>query len=163
MGRKIAQTKPVRSRSKKLREADIEFIANMIAVWPDPAPTWAEIIAKIKTVNNQEYTRQALSKHERIALAFETRKSRVMTARAPRGSVMIQEANARIEALQAQLALKDKIIETLKERFVRWAFNAHGRGMTEAMLDQPMIDPRRGNLHQENDIDLRRKHGTRAQ
>lgn len=157
MARPEKPIKPSRKRSKKLRETDVEFIANLIAAWPDNAPTWDDVIARVKTINQQQYTRQALSKHQKIALAFELRKSRPIKARAPRGSVMAQEARDRIEALLATIELKDKIIETLRERFVRWAYNANGKKMTEAMLDAPLVDPRRGNLHQENEIDLRRK------
>lgn len=146
----------IRQRAKKLREKDVKFIAQLITQWPERAPTWDQVVAKIAEMTGEEYTRQALHRHQTIALAFETRRSRPQDARAPRGSIALQIAEGKIVDLKAQVAFLEAENRQYKERLVRWAYNAYAK-MTEAELDEPLPDPQRGRVGNNDGADLRRK------
>lgn len=145
MGKVAKTTAGSRKRSRKLRDNDIDFIARLITGWPECAPKWDEIIAKVKSVTGEEYTRQALARHKRIVLALEARRERPDSKRAPRGSVAARIAQDKIEKLKTQVAALEKENADLKEQFVRWAYNAYGRGLTREMLDADLPAIRRGN------------------
>jgi hypothetical protein len=98
------------------------------------------LIKKVELHLLSKYTRQALHRHERIRLAFEATKERVAspakTQRDPEDLVRVPAA--RISRLEAK---NDRLIrenDLLLEQFVRWAYNAHTRGLDEAFLSKPL-------------------------
>lgn len=152
MGQSSKAIKKVIRRSNKLYEKDVESISELISKWPGQAPTWNEIIDKVKSLTQQEYTRQALSRHNDIAVAFDTRrKGADQEPRRPRGSVGLQIANDKIDALKGENEFLKAINRQFKEQYVRWIINAYAKGLTIEALDGALVAPKRGSLHKEED------------
>lgn len=55
----------------------------------------------------------------------------------------LKAANERLAKLEAENQLLKQVNNQLLTRFKRWQANADMHGMTESMLDQPMIKARR--------------------
>ena len=133
-------------RAKNFYGAGIKEIVEILDGWSEKL-TWDLLIDAINFRTHNEYTRQTLHKHERIRNAFELRKialadgdAMIRTVRAPE----LQKALARI----ARLEVETKRIESeniqLLEQFVRWAYNAHTRGLDSNFLNRPLPPVNRG-------------------
>lgn len=101
-------------------------------------------IARAEERFKTRYTRQALSAHERIAIAYRTRKNALRNAPSneKHGGVEVRAANERIVTLEAQMTRLEAENMALNEQFVRSAFNASTRGLGPALLDRhlPSVD-----------------------
>jgi hypothetical protein len=104
--------------------------------------TWQLLIEAIDERTRVRYTRQALNNHERIKLAFSVRRE---TLQATRGPMRVDIATPEHAALLQINARRDAEIERLKaenarllEQFVRWAYNANNRGVSEEVLNRPL-------------------------
>jgi hypothetical protein len=131
------------TRSPKLSDERIEAILEILDRWSGKL-TWEKLIDVIEQKLMCRYTRQALDGHERVALSFRLAKKRIRgeTGRPPVEDPALQKAYERIAGLEAKL---DRVLgenEQLISKFIRWAYNAHLKGMTERQLDQPL--PQRG-------------------
>lgn len=86
------------------------------------------------------YTRRALYKQERIRVAYETyRASQAGVAGAGRPiSATLKAALDRTKRLETKLAEAKKLEAMLLEQFVRWAYNASTRGLSEDFSNQPL-------------------------
>ena len=135
-------------RSKNLGSTDIAVIVEMLDGWKGKL-TWDLLIDAVAARLHNRYTRQTLHKHERIRLAFETRKaapdgvSRRRGAASP-ASPELQAALERIERLENQSTRLEQENQRLLEQFVRWAYNAHVRGLDLVYLSQPLPTVNRG-------------------
>jgi len=102
--------------------------------------TWETLIAKIELNIGCRYSRQALDRHARIKLAYQTTKERL--AEKPRARPLTTaQAQKRIndyERLVAENMRLQKENESLLEQFVRWAYNATLHGLSEELLDVPL-------------------------
>ncbi|MBI2241298.1 MAG: hypothetical protein HYU59_10915 [Magnetospirillum gryphiswaldense] len=131
----------MRKRGKNLGDADIQTIVEILDGWVG-APTWEALIDEVALRLNCRYTRQALHNRERIRMAFAARK-KAATAEPEqprrRGGKELQAALDRIARLEAENARLERENNALLEQFVRWAYNAHSRGLTEDILNQPLI------------------------
>jgi hypothetical protein len=128
-----------RRRAKNLDDEAIKSIAEMLDGW-DGVLSWQALIEQIQARLQSKYTRQALHRHERIRLAFERTKERLATpgkeSRAPNDLVRVPAA--RISRLEAENDRLQQENDRLLEQFVRWAYNAHTRGLDEAFLNRPL-------------------------
>lgn len=134
-----------RRRAKNLGDAEIQAIVEILDGWRG-APSWDQLIDEIELRLYCRYTRQALHNHERIRAAFAARKKAASTeADQPRrrGSKELQVALDRIARLEAENARIKAENNALLEQFVRWAYNAHSRGLTQDFLNQPLAEVRR--------------------
>lgn len=132
-------------RSRNLSIEDIETIASILDGWSGPL-TWNLLIEAVFARLHFRYTRQALHNHQRLRIAFETRKSKVQTQEpVMRGSVQLQKALERIVRLEFENERLKSENDNLLEQFARWAFNAYVRGIGEAELNRPLpeIDRKR--------------------
>lgn len=132
--------KTVKRRGKNLDDAAIEQIVRVIDGWSSEKPlTWEALVTALVARLHCKYTRQALHKHERISAAFTQRKQSLAGVSAPpRGSGQLAEAMARIARLEAENQRLEAENQAHLAQFVRWAYNAHSRGLTKEFLNQPL-------------------------
>lgn len=128
-----------RRRAKNLDEKAIREIAEILDGWSGLL-SWQALIEQVQARLRSKYTRQALHRHERIRLAFEATKTRLAGPSSkrsdPNGLVRMPAARvSRLEAENDRLQLEN---DRLLEQFVRWAYNAHTRGLDEAFLNRPL-------------------------
>lgn len=133
-------------RAKNLNDADIKQIVEILDGWSGKL-TWDLLIDAIELRMHNSYTRQALHKHERIRNAFDLQKKNLSgqdgdVERA--SSPELQVALERIARLEAENRRLDSESRQLLEQFVRWAYNAHTRGMNQDFLNRPLPSVSRG-------------------
>jgi hypothetical protein len=127
------------TRPKRLTEKNIAQILHTLDSWRGPL-TWDLLLDAIEVLLKHRYSRQALWMHERIRLAFGVRKSLSAGPEKmqPRGSLGIIAAHEQIANLRAKVARLEDENQKLKVQFIRWAHNAHKRGLDETFLNQPL-------------------------
>ncbi|MGE5546440.1 MAG: hypothetical protein ACM33T_06060 [Solirubrobacterales bacterium] len=125
--------------SKRLSEADISAICELIDGWRGPL-TWESLVDGVEGLLGKRYSRQALHAHERVHEAYRVRKNilRNMPESAPRGSVEIKCAQDRIDRLEAENARLRAENDRLLAQFATWAYNAHLAGLTPERLNNPL-------------------------
>lgn len=126
-------------RSRNLSAADVTVVLELLDGWSGRL-SWELLIEQVERRLLFRYTRQALHGHEQIASAFKVTKLRIrgLIGRAPVEDPALQkslEVNAR---LQAQVLRLETENELLIQKFVRWAYNAHLRGVGEQDLERPL-------------------------
>lgn len=133
----------VQKRAKNLDDLGIKQIVEILDGWSGKL-TWELLIDEIELRMHNRYTRQALSKHERIRHAFDLiKKSDDFSVRQV-SSPELQVALERIARLEAENRRLESENERLLEQFVRWAYNAHTRGLDNKFLDRPLPTVNRG-------------------
>lgn len=132
-------------RADNLTDDNIEKIAGILDGWSEKL-TWDKLIDEIEFRLNTRYTRQALSKHQRIKAAFQLTKERVsgesetLPSMSIEVAMMIQKLK-RIEAENDRLHHEN---QNLLAQFARWAYNAYSKGVTIDDLDKPLSEVDRG-------------------
>ena len=128
-----------RRRARNLDDQGIKRIVEILDGW-DGNLSWQALIEKIEQQLFAKYTRQALHRHERIRLAFESAKRRLDTAekRQTDRNGLIRVPATRIARLEAENDRLQQENDRLLEQFVRWSYNAHTRGLDEAFLSRPL-------------------------
>jgi hypothetical protein len=128
-------------RSRNLDDAAISEIVGIVDACTGPL-SWNSLIEAIDERTRVRYTRQALNNHERIKLAFSVRREAL---KATRGPTRVATATPEHAALLQINARRGAEIERLKaenarllEQFVRWAYNANTRGVSEEVLNRPL-------------------------
>jgi hypothetical protein len=128
-------------RSRNLDDAAISEIVGIVDGCMGPL-SWNILIDAIDERTRVRYTRQALNNHERIKLAFSVRRESLKATGVPMGG---NTATPEVAALLQVNARRDAEIERLKaengrllEQFVRWAYNANNRGLSEEALNRPL-------------------------
>ena len=127
-------------RARNLDDAGIKDIVEILDGWSEKL-TWDLLIEAINFRTHNKYTRQALHKHQRIKNAFELCKARladsdvaIRNVRSPE----LQKALERIARVEAENKRLESENNQLLEQFVRWAYNAHTRGLESDFLNQPL-------------------------
>jgi hypothetical protein len=135
----------VKGRARNLDDGDVADIVAILDGWSGTL-SWERLIEAVEARKFARYTRQALHKHERIARAFAARKetlakaSPVQQVESPELKVALERI-ARLESENARLRANNAL---LVEQFVRWAYNAHARGLSKEFLDRPLPAINRG-------------------
>lgn len=125
-------------RSPNLTPEKIAAIVEIIRTW-DGRLTWSGLVSEISKRTNATYTRQALYKHESIRIAYETyRETGSDKAEGRPVSAALKASTERVKRLEMENAELRKREALLIEQFVRWAYNASMRGLTEDFLNQAM-------------------------
>ena len=132
-----------RLRSKNITNEILDLIIGILDGWKGRL-SWEGLIDEIQTRTNVRYTRQTLFKHTRIKLAFRNCKSRAegdLSEDQESNStiVLLKKRIDRLEAENSRLQLEN---DRLLEQFVRWAYNAHLKGLDKDFLDNslPRVD-----------------------
>ncbi|AEI75786.1 hypothetical protein CNE_1c04210 [Cupriavidus necator N-1] len=136
--------KQSKSRARNLGDEDLEAISRLLDGW-DGKLSWELLIEAIETRLKARYTRQALSQHARIKLAFQLTKERLtgqprskQQGSAGLGATEAQALLERYQRLEGENARLKAENERLLEQFVVWAYNASNRGLDARFLSQPL-------------------------
>lgn len=132
----------VKRRAKNIDDCAIQQIVGVLDGWAAKL-SWDLLVDEIEKRLGIRYTRQALDKHTRIKIAYQSAKQRV--SRTPRPEyhkklacqelVPIMERLERLAAENARLRAENG---HLLEQFVTWAYNAHLKGLTKEYLNTPL-------------------------
>jgi hypothetical protein len=126
-----------------LDDEAIKRIVEILDGWHGPL-SWQGLIDQVQIRLYSKYTRQALHRHERIRLAFNATKVRLSgpAAKDREAKSFVRVPASRISRLEAENQRLQQENDRLLEQFVRWAYNAHTRGVSEAFLNQalPFVD-----------------------
>ena len=126
-----------------LSDNDIETIVKIIDGWSRSEKlTWDNLILTAQMRLFRKYSRQALSRHERIKRAFTLKKQFLSTgsdSKTEFKSVELQKAMERIDRLKAENERLKNENNALLEQFARWAYNAHTKGLDEAFLNRALM------------------------
>jgi len=109
--------------------------------------TWAALIRVIEQAKLVTYTRQALSKHSAIQRAYDNHQElpdvSAVKKRKRSASAEVQLVSDELDAAKTDVMRLKAENERLLGQFVRWAYNASQRGLTEEYLNQPLPEARR--------------------
>jgi hypothetical protein len=127
-----------------LTKKDEVQIVKLIEEWSEPKLTWPLLVEACKTKLNINRARQSLMKLPAVDMAMKDRKAALKAPTEKRGWVKdIRQANERIEKLtEANQRLKF-INQQLLARFLTWQANADMYGVTQTILDRPLVQFRR--------------------
>lgn len=135
------------SRAKNLSDEDVAKIVEVLDGWSGTL-RWELLIDAVERRLFARYTRQALNNHKRIKAAFSNRKNELArSGNSPKTSVFspeLQLALDRNDRLSFENTRLKKENTGLLEQFVRWAYNAHLRGLDEEFLNRPLPRVNRG-------------------
>ena len=129
-------------RARNIDEYAIIQIVALLDGWSAKL-SWDLLVDEIEKRVGTHYTRQALDKHARIKIAYQTTKRRLGKASSPpsRQKLYPQELGATLERLERLAAENCRIRvenERLLEQFVTWAYNAYLKGLTKEYLNTPL-------------------------
>jgi hypothetical protein len=128
------------ARNRVFTEHDIEAIVTLIRDWPKETIAWQTVCEKAEPILGYTPSRQGLSQHEVILVAFQARKRNLrlqpqISTPMPSSLAIAAQRISRLQAENSELILQ---IKALRHRFRIWQYNAHARNMTEADLDRPL-------------------------
>ena len=135
-----------KKRSQNITAESVQVMVEILDGWGERKLTWGAYLDEVALHLLVRYTRQTLSRYERIQSAFNLVKARQTTpaGEAPPVSSRNNIAQDRIRRLEAENSrLKDENNRLLIQ-FVTWAYNAHTRGLDEAFLNRPVPQVNRG-------------------
>jgi hypothetical protein len=132
--------------AKHLTKADILAILDTINGWKKPPITWDAICDAVQPIVGKRPTRQSLSSYALVKVAYKKKAETLSFEYIPRPSPSsLSVSQARIEKLEAELAVMAARNQLLLEKFVVWQYNASKNGISESMLNErlPRIDRER--------------------
>lgn len=125
---------------KHLTKKDEARIIKLIEEWSEPKLTWPLLVEACKTKLNIHRVRQSLMALPAVNMAMKDRKAALKAPTQKPGWIGdVQLANERIEKLtEANQQLKT-VNQQLLARFLMWQANADMHGVSQAMLDRPLV------------------------
>lgn len=128
------------ARERVFTMAEIDLIVDRIRTWPGETINWGDLCASLKDILGRMPSRQGLSQHEAIQVAFTARKKhlRIQPKQASPMPSSLAVAAKRIARLLAEKRELELQVQQLRERFKTWQYNAHVKELTEANLDKPL-------------------------
>lgn len=123
-----------------LTKKDEVRIIKLIEDWAEPKLTWPLLVDACKKNLNISRARQSLMKLPAIDMAMKNRKAALKAPTEKPGWIKdLHHANERIEKLtEANQQLK-AINQQLLARFLTWQANADMHGLSQTVLDRPLI------------------------
>lgn len=127
-----------------LTPQDEARIIKLIEDWSEPKLTWPLLVEACKMKLNINRVRQSLMALPAVNMAMKDRKAALKAPMEKPGWIKdIHQANERIEKLtEANQKLK-AVNQQLLARFLIWQANADMHGVSQAMLDRPLVQFRR--------------------
>lgn len=127
-------------KNRVFRQTEIDAIVQVIRAWPKSTISWDDVLRKATPILGFTPSRQGMNQRKPILEAFQAKKKHLHTTpdhTSPMPSSLAVAAK-RIDILNSQIAELTSINTRLKDRLQIWQYNAHLKGMTETMLDQPL-------------------------
>ena len=123
-----------------LTKKDEARIIKLIEEWSEPKLTWPLLVEACKIRLNISRARQSLMKLPAVDMAMKDRKAALKAPSEKPGWIKdIHLANERIEKLtEANRQLK-AVNQQLLARFLTWQANADMYGVSQSMLDRPLV------------------------
>jgi hypothetical protein len=129
------QSRRTNARRVRITDQHVSAICDIIQRWPRPI-TWNEIIAESTKILGHNWTRQALERHETIKAAYaDKRDARPESSPIHPAVALLTE---KVERQAREIGRLEKLIESYKNLFIRYQYNAHARGITPAELEMPL-------------------------
>lgn len=124
---------------RRLTDGDVEHVLSLLDGWADKL-TWELLIVRLQADWGRSYSRQALDRHTRIKDAFQLAKKRLRKGTKPFGTAdpKLAKALERIRRLEAENDRMQLENSRLRERHLKWAYNAHIKRLDEKYLDQAL-------------------------
>lgn len=127
-----------------LTKKDEARIIKLIEEWSVPKLTWPLLVEECKTKLNINRARQSLMKLPAVGMAMKDRKAALKAPTEKPGWVKdIHQANERIEKLTKANQQLKAVNQQLLARFLTWQANADMHGVSQAMLDRPLVQFRK--------------------
>lgn len=127
-----------------LTRQDEARIIKLIEEWSEPKLTWPLLVEACKTKLNIHRVRQSLMALPAVKMAMIDRKTALKTPTEKAGWVKdIHKANERIEKLTVANQQLMAVNQQLLARFLTWQANADMHGVSQAMLDRPLVQFKR--------------------
>ncbi len=124
--------------AKHLTEQDVNFIVGLIDGWEGKL-TWDKLCERAAVFLGVRMTRQTFNSHLSIKNAFVNKKSfllgEVKDIKIPQSLTMASQRISRLESENQRLKAEN---ERLLLLFITWQYNAHKRGLSRALLDEPL-------------------------
>lgn len=127
-----------------LTKKDEMRIVSLIIEWSDPKLTWPLLVDACKDKLGISRARQSLMKLPSIDMAMKDRKAALKAPVDKPGWMKdIHQANERIQRLVEANSQLKAINQQLLARFLIWQANADMHGVSQSMLERPLIHFRR--------------------
>lgn len=124
--------------AKHLTEKDINKILGALDGWEGKL-TWDRLCESVAALVGKKPTRQSLSSHQKIKLAFVNKKKRlredIEEVKTPQSLALAAQRIKRLEEINARLKNEN---DRLIEKFVIWQYNAYRNGVMQEDLDMPL-------------------------
>ncbi|QRM51755.1 hypothetical protein F3Y33_20800 (plasmid) [Rhizobium sp. BG6] len=116
--------------------AMVRTVVTLINNWSGTL-TWDDLCAAVGNKTGLFYTRQTLSKYEQIKSAFRAYKAAPEPC-SKRSTNSENQADKKVRDLERKVNELQALVDTLLEKFARWAVNASTKNLTEEFLDRPL-------------------------
>lgn len=127
-----------------LTKKDEQRILKIIEDWSEPKLTWPLLVEACKAKLGISRARQSLMKISAIDMAMKDRKAALKALSHKPGWIKdIKVANERIEKLTEANSQLKAVNHKLLERFKIWQANADMHGVSQRVLDQPLLQFRK--------------------
>lgn len=126
-------------KAPRLNDEDIEKAVRLLESWHGKL-TWDRYLPVLAGQIGHTYTKMAMHKHPKVMVAWDAAKMRLQAngLGTIHGNQVIELAKRRISELEAKNERLELENHQLLEKFLRWSYNAKGRGMTPADLDKEL-------------------------
>ena len=127
-------------KNRVFRQTEIDAIVQVIRAWPKDTISWADVCKHATPILGFTPSRQGMNQRAPILEAFQARKKnlRVSTKQASPMPSSLAVAARRIGILNAEISELKAMNTRLMDRFQKWQYNAHLKGMNDATLDKPL-------------------------
>ena len=125
----------LRRRAPTLTMERVGAIVALVREWNGQL-TWEALCDAVERKTGSRYTRQALHNHLPIQAAYQAYREQPV---ANVGNRKLTRAQQQIQTLRREVVQLGRVRDALLEKFARWAYNAHTRGLDEDFLDQPLL------------------------
>jgi hypothetical protein len=129
-----------KKRSENITDEHISLIIGILDGWVGGKLTWDFLIEFVEIKTQQHYTRQTLSKHTKIKMAYDVSKKRLAEAKGKeyKNTLSNDMLVQKIQRLESEnLRLENENTELLSQ-FARWSYNSYSNGITIDELDKPL-------------------------
>lgn len=126
-------------KAPRLTDDDIENAVRLLEAWQGKL-TWDKYLVVLSGQLGHKYSKMAMHKHPKVMVAWEAAKIRLQESGlgTVHGNQVLVLAKKRISELEARIKRLEGENQQLLEQFLRWSYNAKGKGMTPEDLDKEL-------------------------